>query len=64
MLKTSTDLYKFKLINKKIFRILGDQITDFEFYQFKGYFMGKPGKFRKIMILFRKNFVERLFQRM
>jgi hypothetical protein len=48
VLKTSTHQYRFKLINKKIFNILGDQASDYKFYYLGGRLREKPNKFTKM----------------
>lgn len=34
--------YKFKLINRKIFKLLGDKSSNFEFYYHNNYLKKKP----------------------
>ncbi|KAM3145988.1 hypothetical protein pb186bvf_001966 [Paramecium bursaria] len=48
IVKTSTDQYKFKLINKKIFNIINDQSVDYQYYYLNGLFHDKPSRLKKL----------------
>ena len=49
MLRTNTENIKFKLINRKVFSVIGDQSGDYETVRQSGLLYDKPTHFQKLL---------------